>query len=408
MKKRVFTHLSWRVVLFALLFLFSLYSTYVYLFISQKGYDNTMVLLAIQFLSGHTALSIYGLPMNDVAAYYNNYYVYFGPLGAFLLMPIVFFFKYSTPQVLLGVGSLIVSFITVFFIGKEFKFTPIDRLWLALFFVFSTVLFASGVINITAYQVEALSVPFVLLSLLMYLQKRNPLLIGLLLGLAVMTRFTLVLAIVFFFLEFVQKRLTLRQFVMICIPVAIVLGILGLYNNRRFHSFLETGYNYSVTKDAIPISWNLKYGDFSITHVPANLYSFLIMSPTALEMKDNGGFVLRFPYMKIDPWGLAIWFSSPLFLLLIARFKKGVFSLSAGITALVLSLPVFLWYSIGYAQSGYRYTLDFLPFLFLLLLPCLSPKLSKTAIILITLGVLFNCIYIESIWEIYPVLGILR
>ena len=395
-----------KLMLFVLFSLFSLYSTYLYLTVGQRGFDKVLISLSYQFVNGHIALPIYNLPIRDISAYYNNFYVYFGPLSSILLMPFAFFFKDSFPQVTIGVGSMITSFIAVYFISKKFKFSSLDSLWLSLFFVISTVLFSSSVINITAYQVEALGVPFILLAIWAYLAKKHPLLIGLFIGLATMTRLTLMLAVVFFFFELIQKRFSIKQFLIMLIPIILALSLLGAYNNRRFHSIFETGYNYNISIRDLPIGANLKYGDASMMHIPTNLYSFLFMSPEPLLKDPDDGFVLKFPYLKLNPWGAAIWFTSPLFLLLLCRFRKGIYTLSAGMASIALALPVFLWYSIGYAQIGYRYTLDFLPFIFLLLIPSLSPKLSKTAITLIIIGVIFNCVYTDSIWEIYPLFGI--
>lgn len=123
-----------------------------------------------------------------------------------------------------------------------------------------------------------------------------------------------------------------------------------------------------------------------------------------LEHKD--GFVFVFPYLKADPWGMAIWITSPLFLLLFFHFRKNKYTFSALTTTIILALPIVTYYSVGFAQFGYRYALDFLPFLFLLLLPSLQTKLSKLAIALIIIGVLFNCIYITSLWDVYPHFGI--
>jgi len=189
---------KWKLVLFIPFLFLALYSTFLYLTVGQRGYDDVLVKLSEQFLKGHTVLSIYNLPIRDIANYYNNYYVYFGPLASLILIPFVFFFGEAVPQVSIGVGSMIASFVVVYFIAKRFKFTSLDSLWLSLFFVFSTVLFSSSVINITAYQVEALGVPFILLAIYGYLSKKNPLLIGLFIGLATMTRFTLVLQLYFF------------------------------------------------------------------------------------------------------------------------------------------------------------------------------------------------------------------
>jgi len=405
---RYFQHLKThgKLWLFVLLFLFSLYSTFLYLTVGQRGYDNVLVVLSQQFLNHHISLPIYNLPVRDISSYFNNYYVYFGPLSSILMMPFVLVFGQAFPEVSIGVFSLVVSFIAAYFIAKKFLFKTVDALWLALFFVFSTVLFSSSVINITAYQVEALGVPFILLAIWAYLSKRNPFIIGVFIALAVMTRFTLLLSVIFFMAEFLQRRVSLKYLVLLIIPVLLAVGILGAYNNRRFHSFFESGYSYNISKSDGPIGGNFKYGQESIMHIPANLYSLLIMSPEPLLKDNGGGMFLKFPYLKANPWGMAIWYTSPLFLLLLFRFKKGKYTLSAAITGIFLAIPVFVWYSIGYAQFGYRYALDFLPFLFLLLLMSLSPKLSKYAIALIVIGVFFNCVYSDSMWELYPLFNI--
>src|SRR5581483_10006764 len=90
-------------IIFAVILIFALVSTIIYLTIGQRGYDSVLVVLALQFLKWKIALPTTGLPIRDVADYYNNYYVYFGPLSSLLLMPFALIFGYSTPQVLIGV-----------------------------------------------------------------------------------------------------------------------------------------------------------------------------------------------------------------------------------------------------------------------------------------------------------------
>lgn len=397
---------SWKAVLFVFLSLYVLYATFQFLTVGQRGGDTQLVLLANSFLQWNIDLPRDNLPKLDIANYYNNYYVYFGPLASILLIPFVFIFGPTFPQVSVGIFSLTSSFILIYFVSRHFKFEKLDSLYLSLFFTYSTVLFSSSVVNVTAWQVEALGVPLMLASILLYLKKKNAFLIGIFIGLSLLTRPPLLGVAAFFFFEMLQKRFNVKQFAIMLIPVIICLGFFGAYNERRFHAFLETGYAYNISKEELPIGANREYGEISIMHVPANLYSFLIMSPLPLKEKDSQGFVLEFPYMRADAWGVAIWFTSPLFLYLIFHFKKGKYSLSAGLAALILAIPVLTWYSVGFAQFGYRYALDFLPFLFLLLIPCLDVKLSKVAIILIIFGVLFNTIYAGSIFGNYPVFGI--
>lgn len=397
-----------RLILFVIFFVFSIYSAFIIFHTSQhhEAFDKHFTLLASQFLTKHIALNPYqDLPQGDVANYFNNFYLYFGPFPSIVLMPFVFFFGREFPQVFLGISAMVMSFVTVYFLCKSFKFGKVDSLWLALFFVFSTVLFGSSIINISAYQAQAFGVPLVLLALLEYFTKKRPLVIGIFLGLAVLTRVILLLAVIFFVLEFLQKRLSKKQIMLLLLPVVIACLVFGAYNQRRFHSFFETGYSYALDSISYPLSDNMKYGQISPVHIPANLYSFLIMPPQPF-LENQDGFVFKFPYFKVSPWGVAIWYTSPLFLVLLYKFRKSKYTLSTVVTIVCLALPAFLYFSVGFSQYGYRYTLDFLPFLFLFLLSSLSGKLSKTEISLIIVGIIFNCIYITSLWGDYPLFNI--
>ena len=399
-----------KTLLFVILLIFAVFSSFLIAKTAAKyNFDNSLSLLAGQFIKGHISMEPNReLPLGDIAIYGGKFYLYFGPLPSVILTPFAALFGKHFPQILIGIFSMYASFYAAYSISKSFKFKRVDSLWLALFFVFSTVLFSASLINITAYQVEVLGTAFLLLALAEYFSKKRPLLIGLLLGLAVLTRFTLILAVIFFIIEFLQKRLSKRQFILFLIPLFLCCSIFGAYNYARFHSFLETGYNHTIPTP-FPLSKNAEYGLTSPIHIPANLYSFLIMPPEPI-LYYSKGFVLKFPYLKASPWGMAIWFTSPLFFLLLFQFKKNKYTLAAAVTVLALAIPAFTYFSVGFAQFGYRYALDFLPFLFLLLLPCLEPggrpKLSRTAIALITIGILFNCIYITSLWGVYPLFGI--
>ncbi len=394
-------------ILFVVVFLFAIFSTILISITAAKfNSDKSLTLLATQFAKGHISLEpTEELPAGDISIYNGKYYMYFGPLASIILMPFVAIFGSNFPQIVIGFLTLILTFYAVYSLSKSFKFSSIDALWLSLFFVFSTVVFSTSVINITSYLVEALGVPLVLLSLAEYFGKKRPLLTGLFLGLAVLTRATLILSIIFFVVEFLKKRLSIKQFGLILVPFVLCLVFYGSYNFLRFQSFIETGYRYHMAHP-FPLSVNFSYGEISLMHLPANLYSFFIMPPEPIRY-DLHGFVFKFPYLKANPWGMAIWFTSPLFLLLF-RFRKNIYSISAGITALCLALPIFIYFSVGFAQFGYRYALDFLPFLFLLLVPSLLPKLSKTAVVLIIIGVVFNCIFITSLWDVYPHFGIYK
>src|SRR5258708_1217748 len=167
-----------RKLIFFVLSLFILYSSFVLIRAIDKGeQDKSLAILANQFLHGHISIPFTkDMPLGDISKFGGRFYLYFGPFASIILMPFVAIFGKNFPQLTIGLLSLALSFFAIYSISRSFKFTKIDALWLALFFCFSTVLFAASIINISAYQVEVLGVPLVLLALREYFSKKNILL----------------------------------------------------------------------------------------------------------------------------------------------------------------------------------------------------------------------------------------
>jgi len=84
--------------------------------------------------------------------------------------------------------------------------------------------------------------------------------------------------------------------------------------------------------------------------------------------RDDVSPVLAFPYVVANPWGMSIWVTSPLFLYLLGLRHRDDRSLLLLLSSFVIAVPILLYYGIGFRQFGYRYSLDFLPFLYYLLL----------------------------------------
>lgn len=390
-------------VLPLVLLIFSLFSGY---FINRATnfiqYENQLSKLAQAFINNDLFLNPLGLPLGDYAEYKSRQYVFYGPMPSILLIPAVLLFGQDFPQTFLSFISLIVIYMCIFLISKLFVKSISDCLMLANFFVFGTVLYFLGLVPITAYTMQVIGLAFIVAAIYFYFVKRNWLIIGALIAAAGLTRLIYLGAIVFFVIElFRTNRQTVwKSFLLLTIPFLISLFILGIYNFRRFGSVFETGYKYNITLKSYPLDANLKKGLLSIKHIPANLYLLLLKGPEAVKSKDHG-FNLVFPYLKADGWGMAIWFTSPLFLYLI-KYKKVAYSYSAIATIILLSFPSLLYFGIGFSQYGYRYSLDFLPFLFLILLPTFKDGLTTFAKFLIFIGILFNCFYMLSLWDKYP------
>ena len=58
-----------------------------------------------------------------------------------------------------------------------------------------------------------------------------------------------------------------------------------------------------------------EYGLFNLKHIPGNLYHFFLATPLPV-FADSLSHVLKFPYLKADPWGMGIFITSPIFIYL--------------------------------------------------------------------------------------------
>ena len=388
-----------------LVFIFAVFSGLIIYRAAWFGIDKHFSLLAESFIKNDLFLNPNNLPDGDYADFNGKQYLFFGPMPSILLAPFVFVWGKNFPQITLSIASLVITYLAIYVLVRKLKFNKIDAFWLANFFVFGTVLYFVGLVNTSAYIVQAVGTTFVVLSILEYFTKRRWWLIGILIACAGATRITLFGIAAFFLLEIIRnfkKANLVRPVVLLMIPIILSLMMLGLYNLRKFGSIFDTGYTRNVSvldKDY----YNYKLGWFSPVHVSANLYSFLIMPPEPI-LKEGAEFSLKFPFLKANKFGMAIWFTSPLFIYLLFA-KRESYTFSATVAIILIFIPSLLYWGIGAVQYGYRYSLDFLPLLFLILLSAFKKGLGGFAKLLIAFGVIFNCFFMSSLWNSYPLLS---
>jgi hypothetical protein len=150
------------------------------------------------------------------------------------------------------------------------------------------------------------------------------------------------------------------------LPCAVVGAALMGFNAARFGNPFEFGHKYLLdgTRDAI-----VDYGMFSFWFLPRNLASAFTNVPQ---------FISEYPYVKITGHGISLLATTPVLFYLLWPRKASVDAASA--PKYRLSLHTILWISVactaapgllyqnsGWFQFGYRFALDYLPMLFLLL-----------------------------------------
>jgi nicotinamide riboside transporter PnuC len=230
--------------------------------------------------------------------------------------------------------------------------------WVASAAAFGSLLFYVSVSGNFYYLAQAESFLALTLFLIEWAGPRRAMILGLYLAISFLARPTTILAAIPFGLALIWRRPdAFRLVVMAGLPVALGIGIYGWFNWARFGSPLETGYAISyLTQPGLEPRRAL--GLFSILQVPENIRLALL---TTFQPLGHS------PYFTASPYGLSMLLVSPALLaaLWAGLRDRGAYLLWAA--AGLVAIPVFLYYGGGYVQYGFRYSLDFTPFLIALM-----------------------------------------
>jgi len=152
----------------------------------------------------------------------------------------------------------------------------------------------------------------------------------------------------------------------------------SLYNYARFGDFSPfSPYRLIQNVDTNTVV-NGVY--MSIMYIPRHIDALIFRLPKFSE---------TFPYMTPSLYATAIWFTSPV-LIYIFIVKRSLLKWACWLAILPTFFIVIQWAGVGFSQFGYRFALDFMPFLLILLALGLGQKPSKFAYFLLTLSILVN------------------
>ena len=236
---------------------------------------------------------------------------------------------------------------------RALDYSLVDACWLTLAFCFGTSFI--GVIYLSWSFSHGLTVLCLFLAIAEYENKRRLLLIGLLIGLAMTSHAPAGLNIIFFVLvallgagRITDKSTDLAK---LLLPFIFIVGSLAFYNFARFGSPLESGYSYQINRFGLPYAgWNVP-GNIagpavSLANLPTNLWTFLFGLPEAAAI------------------GSSVFLLSP-FAVYLATLRRSDITNTLIVVNVVLVLAAVLAFrSTGFEQVGYRFSLDFLPFIF--------------------------------------------
>ncbi len=347
----------------------------------------------------------YGLIWTDTAEWQGKKYWPLGPFPALLLVLPVKLFGTKFLQGYLSFALTLLNFFLLWSISRRQKFRVFDALFLAAFFIFGSAYLGVATFSVSWYFGQIVAITLLLLALYEYLRhipevrpqtEVGPLeirwwLIGLYLALAIITRNTFLFTSLFFvimiFFEKKSLKIKLKNLFLFSSYILASIFLILLYNWARFGNPLEGGYNLQEIPPVLARAREI--GLFSFKHIPGNLYFMLFRSPDpVLALPDT--YILKYPYITANIWGLGIFFTAPVLLYIFNASSRDREIRALTVTSLITLIPIITYYGIGVSQIGYRYILDIYPLLYVILGKALTPRLPLKAKILIVLGIILN------------------
>ena len=310
-----------------------------------------------------------------------HHFVSFPPGPAVLMLPFVAIWHYHFHDVLFtllfAAGAALFLFAMLGLLRREgySALRERDRYVLTALFVFGTVFHFSAIRGQVWFSALIFGVFFHMGYLYFALGLRRPFLAGLFLAFGFATRVTLLFPALFMGLQVLLVRRPwdragigwrLRKVAWFALPTLAAGVGLMLYNYARFESVFEFGHRFLLdgTRDSI-----VDHGLFSPWFLPGNLAAAFTNVPQITA---------TWPYIRISGHGISLFATTPVFFYLLwprrgdeagealDRYRwpmRRILWLTVAVTA----LPGLLYQNTGWFQFGYRFGLDYLPLLFVLL-----------------------------------------
>jgi len=261
-------------------------------------------------------------------------------------------------------------------------------LWLTSLFGFGTCFWFIAAVGTSWYIAEVVAVLFLTSAILVALYKKSYILVGLLLGFAALARLPVFLAFPFFLFLIYERNVTwtprLKQAALFFIGLAIPVSLYLVYNIARWGTILDLGYGLIPGIQQDPF---FQQGIFNIAYIPRHLYAIFLQGPILLN---------HFPFFEPNWMGLGLFFTTPAFVFI---FKGPWNRLSkyAAIAILCILPSIITHGTVGFTQFGYRFSLDFTPFLLLLTAKGMRQNLGWPEKALIILSIIVNLWGVVSI-----------
>jgi len=297
---------------------------------------------------------------------------------AVVMMPFVavngYQFNDTSFGVIVGALAIAIFYSLLRFLSQQQE-TPrseLENIVLAVVLGFGTVFFYCAIRGEVWFSAEIMGIAFTCLYIRNSIGARRPVWAGLFFSMATLTRTPLLFSGLFFVLEALcpgpENRLQqLQDLAKDWKPAARKLGgfvagaaplgvIAAAYNKYRFGSFGEFGHRF--------LYFNRVNGDidtfglFSTHYLQRNLESAFTKLPSIHWTPQF--------QMSYDPNGMSLLLTLPFLVFLLIPKQKARLHWPLWLTVAVTALPGLFYQNNGYMQFGFRFSLDYTPYLLLL------------------------------------------
>lgn len=289
-----------------------------------------------------------------------RYCVAYPPLPALLAIPLATFLSTALAQVLVSRIAGGVSAGILYLGLRAFGAPRAVAILGAVLSAVGTTLFFSSVDGRAWFDAHAAAMPFLCAAFLFAARGDRPWLVGVMIGLATLSRLPVVAATPALALLVARRSGTpftrvARDVVLGGLPfAAIYVG----YNLLRWNTPLDAGYTRLAEGDVF-----FTQGVFSLFYLPRHLYAIFLEPPQFVEGTPW--------FLRPGITGMALFLTTPALLWVFAalrHIRRDPAIALAGAAAILALLPDVLHGTVGFAQFGYRFSLDAQPFLIALAL----------------------------------------
>jgi len=358
---------------------------------------NYYVRLADAFLHGRLYLLDNPSWLNELIPNPSGpgFYVVYPPLPAFIMTPLVALFGVDLNQTLVGLFFAAATVPLAFLVARDVTQKPTDiapvkkttYIWFAVLFGFGTIFWYLASLGSVWLIAQVMATFFMFLALHESFNKNRPLLVGLLVGASYWCRLPTILGIFFFAGLTITKQQDakwigkFKSAMPTLIKMAIGVGVFVIanfvYNHLRFGTIFDVG--YWMIPGVLDEPW-FRHGHFSLLNIPDNLVPFL----TGLPILTSSA-----PYLQFPMSGMAIWFTTPAFVFALKAKLKDRVNQWSWVAIFCIAAVIFTNAATGWG-FGYRYAMDFYPFLFILTVRGMGSNLKWYHKLLIVLGGVVN------------------